>query len=65
MEDFQQRVVDEKKELDEKREKLAAFFTGSIFPTLPVEERVRLERQLDAMNEYSSILGERIAAFAA
>lgn len=63
MQPFQQRVVDEKKELDEKIAKLKAFWDNPVFPTLPEVERVRLERQFDVMEEYSSILAERIANF--
>lgn len=60
---FQQRVVDEKTELDEKREKLGAFIKGDFYQTLPNAERNRLTQQAIAMAHYSTILGERIAAF--
>jgi len=63
MQAHQERVVNEKKELDEKREKLGTFIEGKIFQTLSPEERNRLERQAIAMTTYSTILGERIAAF--
>lgn len=59
----QQRVVDEKKELDEKLEKLTAFFSTNIFSELPQEEQNRLRRQQFAMTDYSTILGERIDNF--
>ena len=62
----QERVVAEKKELDEKLVKLHAFCFGSdtkIFGTLPPEERDRLESQYTVMKQYSDILGQRIAAF--
>ena len=59
----QQRVVDEKRELDDRREKLMAFFSTPIFHGLPESEQIRLERQAVAMRSYSEILGERIAAF--
>lgn len=59
----QQRVVDEKRELDDRREKLNAFFSTSIFHGLPESEQSRLLRQGVAMRTYSEILGERIAAF--
>ena len=66
MQPHQQRVVDEKKELDEKLDKLKAFIeTNSIFTSLPTDERGRLEKQFDVMAEYSSILSQRIAAFPA
>jgi len=59
----QQRVVDEKSDLDEKREKLEFFKNGSFFLTLPLAEQERLNKQADAMALYSSILDERITAF--
>ena len=59
----QQRVVDEKRELDDLREKLMVFFSTPIFHGLPESGQIRLERQAVAMRSYSEILGERIAAF--
>lgn len=63
MQPHQQRVVNEKKELDDKLSKLVMFTHGDIFRTLVPEERDRLEKQATAMTQYSQILGERIAAF--
>jgi hypothetical protein len=63
MSPFQERVVAEKKELDEKHAKLVAFFSTEVFAELPDAEIDRLQRQSDVMAEYSAILGERIAAF--
>ena len=60
---FQERVVEEKRELDEKREKLYAFTQTEICHNLPFDERNRLARQLAVMSEYSTILGARIEAF--
>ena len=60
----QQRVVDERSELNEKIDKLKAFIMESpIYKTLPPEEQKRLNRQCDVMIEYSRILGDRIEAF--
>ena len=59
----QERVVTEKAELDEKRTKLSAFFDTDLFANIDDDERRRLLRQADAMQVYSQILGERIAAF--
>ena len=59
----QQRVVDEKTELDAKREKLMAFFSTAMFHSLPESEQSRLLSQGTAMRTYSEILGERIANF--
>lgn len=61
----QQRVIDEKGELDQRREKLESFYSTSIFHGLPESEQSRLLRQGVAMRTYSEILGERIAAFGA
>lgn len=59
MEDYNQHVVNEKKELDARIEKLRKF-NDSRFSQ---EERDRLSRQLISMGMYSDILGERIDAF--
>jgi hypothetical protein len=59
----QQRVVTEKKELDEKIDKLSVFIKGDIYKNLPGAEQMRLNIQLQAMNGYSNVLGERINAF--
>ena len=59
----QQRVLDEKREPDDRLQKLVAFFSTPIFHGLPESEQIRLERQAVAMRTYSEILGERIAAF--
>lgn len=59
----QERVVTEKAELDEKRAKLSTFFDTDLFASIDEDECRRLLRQADAMQVYSQILGERIAAF--
>ena len=63
MEPYQQRVVDERVELDARREKLAAFRVTPLFASLHENEKERLVRQRDCMTELSEILEERIAAF--
>lgn len=63
MQPHQQRVVDEKDALDGNVERLITFTKGELFTKLPQEEQDRLMKQLSIMNEYSVILGERIAAF--
>lgn len=61
---YQRRVIDEKAELDERLTKLVAFIEGSpVFSGLDADEQWRLGRQREAMDGYSRILGERIAAF--
>ena len=63
MHEFQKRVVEEKKELDIKRDKLTEFLKGDTFKNLSEEEQDRLNRQLLVMEEYSNILAERIVNF--
>ncbi|MFI8748786.1 crAss001_48 related protein [Vreelandella lionensis] len=60
----QQRVVDEKNELDKKAKALSDFIGNSpVFETLDPEEQERMKVQNDIMWQYSEILGQRIAAF--
>jgi septum formation inhibitor MinC len=64
MKPHQQRVVDEKSELDSKIEKLHDFIQRNpLFLSLDGEEQARLKHQYLVMAEYSSILGERISFF--
>lgn len=61
---YQQRVVEEKSELDEKLEKLRDFiFHNPVFRTLPSRDRHLLVRQQAAMAVYSRVLRERIETF--
>lgn len=60
---YQQRVVAEKAQLDDKLTKLHAFFGGALFKTLPALDQEILSAQANAMREYSDRLAERIAAF--
>jgi hypothetical protein len=62
---YQQRVVDEKAELDEKREKLLAFFNTDLFRGLGQSEKDRLRIQYSVMGVYSEILHQRVTAFSA
>ena len=59
----QQRVVEERDQLAERIEKLAAFTEGPLFQTLCEAEQRRLLSQAVAMDEYVAILNERIEAF--
>lgn len=61
----QQRVVDEKKELDDKRRKLTAFLNDPNFDKIVQDwdEQNRLARQEAVMADYSSILEARINNF--
>lgn len=65
MQPYQERVIAEKTELDDKRTRLISFIGGERYRTLDEVERSRLNRQLEAMTLYSNILKERIAAFTA
>jgi hypothetical protein len=65
MQAFQQRVVDEKTELDKKLDNLTQFIKSSkTYLELPEPERARLLEQRLTMQRYSEILADRIAAFA-
>ena len=63
MEGYQERVVQEKRELDEKVVKLFAFTCTEKWKALSVAEQVRMAAQSRIMGEYSEVLGERILAF--
>lgn len=59
----QQRVIAEKAELDTKLGKLLAFVETETYSQLPNEEKMRLYHQSSIMHQYSTVLGDRIAAF--
>jgi len=60
----QERVILEKKELDDKINKLAKFIcTNNAFVDLDKDERESLMKQWNVMKEYSKILNERIMRF--
>jgi len=63
MKDWKLRVVEEKKELDEKIAKLSAFIEQEQFNVIDADEKQRLIRQEQYMVEYSLIFAERIANF--
>lgn len=63
MQPYQQRVVDEKAELDGRREKLHAFMTSSAFDELTDGEQMRMAKQCRLMRELSDVLGDRIKNF--
>lgn len=65
---FQQRVVDEKEDLEEKMSKLCIFMDNcgtatSVYHKLPDDEKFRMEQQRLVMRLYINILAERIAHF--
>lgn len=59
----EQRVIDEKAELDIKRDALYKFFSNPIFLSLDENEKDRLQYQYQVMTIYSDILGNRIKNF--
>lgn len=60
----QQRVVDEKAELDTKATALSNFIgENPVFATIDAAEQERLREQCEVMWQYSEILSARIAAF--
>ena len=65
MQPHEQRVVDEKVELDTRLEKLRAFFTTPIFQELDYHDQWLLKLQENVMSDYSEILETRIARFSA
>lgn len=60
---YQQRVCDEKTELDDKIQKLVAFFSMETFEALPEYEKALLQMQANAMLVYSGVLDLRINQF--
>ena len=63
MEAYQQRVVDEKNELDYKREALHDFLHTDTYAGLSNGERGELQAQYIVMGNYSDILQTRIERF--
>lgn len=59
----QQRVVEEKADLDGRIERLHTFTGSDLFRTLDLAEQHRLVRQLNLQRQLSAVLAERIAAF--
>lgn len=63
MQAYEQRLVDEKKELDGNHTNLIEFMEGDVYRALPTEEQGLLIVQLTAMNAYSEILERIIELF--
>ena len=61
--DWKQCVLDEKSQLDERREKLTTFLNSEQVTEITADEVDRRQRQLDCMNAYSGILQECIDAW--
>lgn len=62
MSDFKTRLLDEKQQLDEKREKLQAYLGSDKFMQIDAVQQRLLNIQIHAMNTYSQCLLERITA---
>lgn len=60
---YQQRVIEERAQLDERLHKLNTFLIAPNRPPISDEEYTRLEMQASAMTLYSHILRQRIEAF--
>ena len=60
---YQDRVVNEKQELDTKIQALSSFMLGEATRNLHIDELSLLAAQLYVMREYSNILGNRILRF--
>ena len=60
---FQDRVVEEKKALDEKSRNLVRFMSTQEFNDLAMDEQRRMKRQYSIMDLYSQVLEERIENF--
>jgi hypothetical protein len=63
LEPYQQRVVDEKTQLDEKLNKLVEFIGGLQFARLDDIDRNLLLQQRLIMTNYSAVLNKRINRF--
>lgn len=63
MQPYQQRVVDEKADLDDKLSKLRQFMTSNAWTAVPEPDRLLLIRQEEVMRQYAEILGKRIQRF--
>ncbi|WAX07975.1 hypothetical protein BK735P2_00021 [Bacteroides phage BK735P2] len=61
MEDFKERLVVERDELEDKIAKLEAFIGSARFENLDERNKKLLEIQCDAMRQYSVILNVRIS----
>jgi hypothetical protein len=60
---YQQRVIEESEELNERLAKLNQFIVSNLFMAVAKDEQVRLKAQKAAMAMYAAVLNERIANF--
>jgi hypothetical protein len=63
MEEYQQRVIHERSELEDKLTKLDEFRKSTSFLAINRDQQILLNRQSVIMHGYVEVLTERIAAF--
>ncbi len=64
MEEYQERVLKEKEDLDGKIDRLTSFIHSSnTFRDVGLQEQRLLRKQLRIMEFYSEVLADRISAF--
>ena len=63
MKDWQERVVDEKRELVDKLDRLVTFMGSATYNELPNAAQRHLWRQQQLMSLYVDVLAERIEVF--
>ena len=63
MKDYQERVVQEKIELDQKKNALSDYMHGDFYANLPAVDQGLLMVQLEFMKGYSDTLARRIDLF--
>lgn len=62
---YQQRVVDERSQLEDKIEKLGAFMRSPIFSNLSADEQRLMSEQYEVMTRYGLVLTKRLARWRA
>lgn len=63
MQIYQHRVIEERDQLADRLDKLYAFSQGTVVSTLSITEQERLQKQYSIMQQYLTILNQRIDAF--
>jgi hypothetical protein len=63
LEEWQERLIKEKAELDERLEGVTKYISGDGFKSLPEDQQTLITRQKKAMTAYSKTLADRIAKF--
>lgn len=63
LEPWQERVIAESRELEDRLAKLRSFLSSAAVAALTGHDQERLHRQATIMDQYAKVLAERIAAF--